>query len=961
MRKIVFTCFLIFFGSIGISLLLIPKEVELIYMQFKDKRYDEVKAGYEELLDSNNLSSKIVYPLMETYKALGEYDRAVDLLEQYLDQNPNNVEVHYILNSMYHDFQQNEKYFASLISLGQIQMDPIILNKLFIEYVKNENYPKVIETLKKLVEMKSSDINYMSSLAYFQANAGDLANSMNTLLQINQFHAESMSLKDKKMLFSLLIENERTEFALALAKEWFNKKGIENEVIHFSQWLLNENRAKLSLAILKNVSQEINQNPELLRIYVHSEILAGERGAAFSRLQSCHGQGVLSEELIPLYIELALEHKKYDVAKAAIFSCEPILLSNWLRMKIVDSALESSDENWLKQFLSYVENDWLEKHPLVSAKIAFANQKYVDARRYISQLTQGYRLTLNEKLSLAKLLVQLKQLDDASVILKEVVNNPSIPEMYFRDIAILLLTTEQFIQGHAIYNSLNNINIESLSVAIGWALLSAKNGEFEKVSHWLVKDPYIDQQSLLDLYLISQEAKHTALALLCARRMFKNSETNINRHYLVHALLEHAPQDQISVNEALDHLSELDIKDSKTEYLYVKALTLANNKKALSEHWINLLENHNLLPEKKTEIVYNLLNIDCFTCVLPYLHDYARTKNGEWVFLYADTAIKAGETALAINILKQFSYSSHANEKEKRMAAYRLLELDQKAEAISLLKSLIETGKWKKTDLQQLTYLLGPRPASSEKQWIIQQIDNTNSKMYEHWMPILFKIGEYKELIRRYEKSNKTTQEILFKEYIESLLKEHQHEKLAGLIKQEMAVTESIVRLERFVEIGYEIGNIQLTKIAWLKILDITPKHSAALRDLGLLAYSEKEYIPAYNYLDQYLSLKESDIEAYYFFGEVLNKLNRRAESDIVFHNIVAKLEKLTDLSYQNQSLKLLALARLDRIQQSKQIFVELVNMRSGDLKLLNDYIEILYEKGFYHQAEQLLATYSQR
>jgi len=952
MKAILFLSLFIVIVSIAISLLLIPSSSELTYMRYKDKEYDAVKMVYEDMIEENTWSAQVVFPLMQTYTALGQPERSIDLLEQYLRKEPNDIEASSLLSSLYERSQMYSDYLTSLETEKKLHLSEALLRKLIKEYEKTADYSGIIKTSKILVEKFKADTTDLIKLGYVQASKGQLVDASNTFLKANELSSRLLKLKDKKMLFSLLIDQGLSEKALQIATAWFKNKSIDQELVHFGQWLNQNKTPQYTIALLTNITNNINKNDKLLRVYISAEILSGARDKAFIHLQECKKEDLLPEDLVPLYIELALEHDKFEIAKSIALDCNPVILADWLRVKIIESALNYKDIEWIHNFLSHLDNSWLSKQPLLSIKIALAEGEKAKALKLVDYMMQKNKLNIVDKLSLVKLFVLTYQFERANHILKQNIKNPNIPVLYYRDLAYLYLQLDEIEAGLNFFTSLQDMQVVNNSANIGWALLAAKMGLYQQVITWLKKKPYVDEQTLKDLFFIAIKGKEAELALLSADRMFKYDSNKVNRKYLVQALMENNRS-----QEALIHIRKLDIHEENNESLYVKALLDSGKKEELARIWIKKLKNEKLSEKETTEILYNLLSIERYSQIIPYLYEYAEKKSGEWVFYYIDANLKIGRRKTAIESLVKYANSENIADKDRRKIGYKLLELNIKNEAIEIFKTLAAKASPEDSDIDQLLFLWGPRPERGALEWVEQRITITDTLEKHFWLKVLLNIGGERRVIKLVENNHNLKKSSLNSTYIEALLKSKQWFKLNKALQLNLDQIINIDTLIRYSQIAHELNNTEIVEKIWRKILSLSPNNQKSLRELGMIAFSKGEYENAIAYLKQYKSINENDIEVNYILAEALHTLNYNPEANLVFQQTLDQLEMLNNPSYSLRSLKMLMLARVDKIQQSKTLYEHLRKEKPDNLKLFNDYIAILYEKGLYQQAKEMLAA----
>src|SRR5713101_6712547 len=147
----VFFVVLIVMG-LGLSILLVPGKGELALIHFKDKEYEVARRSYEERLSSGNRSIDVVIPLTQLYLQFGEVEKAVQLMEEFVRDNPNDVGALQRLGKFFQYAERRQDYLKILERLAALDPTEDHLRELASTYNFTAQYEKQIQVLKILVE-----------------------------------------------------------------------------------------------------------------------------------------------------------------------------------------------------------------------------------------------------------------------------------------------------------------------------------------------------------------------------------------------------------------------------------------------------------------------------------------------------------------------------------------------------------------------------------------------------------------------------------------------------------------------------------------------------------------------------------------------------------------------------------------------------------------------------------------
>ncbi len=211
-------------GLLG-GYLVYPRPPELALMHYKNQQYTAARAEYENLLAKGDASANVVLPLSDLYLIYGEMGKAVELMEGFVEKNPDNLEARLRLSKYYQQTQRPHDYLGSLEKRAEAQPSEDALRHLSHLYNAEGRYRQQIEVLKRIVkdyEAKPSD--YLD-LAYLLAAEGEMVEAADFLRRMARKHPAAFDLRAREFLVSLFLDLGQYEDALTYLQGYGERGG----------------------------------------------------------------------------------------------------------------------------------------------------------------------------------------------------------------------------------------------------------------------------------------------------------------------------------------------------------------------------------------------------------------------------------------------------------------------------------------------------------------------------------------------------------------------------------------------------------------------------------------------------------------------------------------------------------------------------------------------------------------
>ncbi|GEM_PF-1787307 len=211
-------------GLIG-GYLVYPRPPELALMHYRNQQYTAARAEYENLLEKGDASANVVLPLSDLYLIYGEMDKAVKLMENFVQYNPDNIEARERLSKYYQQTQRPHDYLGSLEKRAEVQPSEQALRSLSQLYNAEGRYRQQIEVLKRIVQDYDAKPHDYLDLAYLLAAEGEMVEASEILRRLAREHPAFFDIRAREFLVSLSLDLGQYEEAITYLQGYAGRGG----------------------------------------------------------------------------------------------------------------------------------------------------------------------------------------------------------------------------------------------------------------------------------------------------------------------------------------------------------------------------------------------------------------------------------------------------------------------------------------------------------------------------------------------------------------------------------------------------------------------------------------------------------------------------------------------------------------------------------------------------------------
>jgi len=109
-----FTVAIIVLLSLGVSFTFIPSPIEQTLMHMKNREFELARYEFQEQFTAGDRSVGVSAPLTKIYTHFGELDKAIAVLQGFLEEYPQEYQANQLLADLYWDTQRTDDYIAPM-------------------------------------------------------------------------------------------------------------------------------------------------------------------------------------------------------------------------------------------------------------------------------------------------------------------------------------------------------------------------------------------------------------------------------------------------------------------------------------------------------------------------------------------------------------------------------------------------------------------------------------------------------------------------------------------------------------------------------------------------------------------------------------------------------------------------------------------------------------------------------
>lgn len=956
-------------AGIVVGVWLFPGENDVAGMKVRDYSYDKPEELYEARFNDGDHSAEVVQQLVRIHTSTGNIDRAIAVMEVYVNENPQDGEALKQLGTLYQYAQRYPDYMKILESRAAQGDDVVVLTEMAQLYSFFQQPDKQRETLQKLYKLEQgANAETTKSLVSFYNLERDFANVAALLEDLRARHPNDYDETMAVSHLNALLQQQKTAEALALVKGNLTEskfstasKATQIDMLHYQG---SVQLAEEALATVPDA--DVAASPELL----HSELLIllsqGKQDAAYHRLTSLQDAGKLPDMLLPdvLYLASARgDHERFErVSKTAGFG----QLSELQLADIYITASRNGQNGIERAIEKHVSNHAESNYPLMRTLILI-NERSPSRHARVRDLLATQQ---NEE-ALFKLAEFSAENGDANYARDAIAKLPEWEKLSPSQIAAL----------EALYLRLNDKTKAKELVAFASAngkvspnseiglRTAAATGDTDKLRAWHVAGGMNRNPALHDdLFFMASNNGHLQLALEIAnwqddpvksatgRRNVADVYTRLGRYDDALSLLEQdAPRNDADKRNRIFLASKLAAK-SPAQHQRLQGM---------ARQWFP-----GGSKATKEDITYALMNSGQPQTAQPYMKSMADSYAGEWNLAYADAAEKAGNIDEATQYRLRAAKDPNISPEVKLGLAYALADRGYRAEAETLLTELTKQPALKPQATEALAYIWGPRPTDAQLDWLIGEWQNARTPQEKTTLGeiIAGKIqpDNIEAKVAQYPALRSIPQ--VESDYLLFLATKQRLQPEIDAEAQVAKDSGDIRRLQKLGDIARANGDYKAARSAYDHTLAVQPEFAPALIGGTITAASQSDYTASDSYFERYLTsvgkadasthvLTPDTYQAYFAYAENTRRQDGIEKAKPYYEQARTFALEAPARTPETISVAAQSSAWLGEQEVSDTQFNDGFNAYPQNLVLRQDKAALLIEQKRYAEARQLLES----
>lgn len=950
--------------GIGVSFYLVPTKEEVAMMKVDGSGLIESQASYETQITVGNLSAEVVFPLVRIYLQNNELERAITLLEAYLEKNPDDIRALDRIATLYQYAGRQEDYAGVLERLNQLKDDPANLEKLSDIYNYRQEYEKQVEVLEKIIENQPDKTENYIRLGYVYRQMERYADAVAIIKRLFQLHPEAVNDEAMEIWAGSLVMQGRPDDAFALVVDWLSEhSGREQRlsVAKFANVFYVGSRPDLSLKLLEPHEAAAAGEPELTAAFVRAELATGQEKKAFDRMMGLYQNKALPDSLRELFLEVAIKSRNIEMVGMLVAGPEAQKLSEQRLLQIVDFYQQEQKFDQIEKLRTDIGAEKMAKLQVVDAVMALALGE-ADAKAKMETLVLQNNLAVYQAMALSQACANADFMELSRAFLESLSPYLQVKDPDLAALAGLFLVNDLEDEGLKLFEGFREKR-PSLFVDIGWVKLATAKGQEKEVVQWLNMraDDVINVPLLKDIYYIANDYGHHGIAVVASKRLYWRDPSDENQFVYANALVQNNQP-----VAAMEHLKELkdvgyDVGGLYLSTLYAAARQDPKYRGELLEYLEVELNQPETPKERKFAILQLMVQHGIASKYEPLARENALKGDKDWYYLYATMLKKAGKHKELKAFDREIAMRPGAPAEVKRRYAYNALADGNKEDALKLFAALAETSGPKSKDVQQLIYLWGPRPEEPQLNWLAHRAVNAPPSERDDWLEALYQAGGYEQLVAIVEKlpAEKRGDKVS-ERYMNALLLLGQEEKIEYEVARAVERTNDAEALEKLGDFAMANSLYTPAEAAYKKLEKLEPNNQKMLMNLGSIAFNRNDYAGAYGYFSRYNQAGGRDYRSYYYAGESLWKTTPGEGRDRVAAPFFTKALEAVKTEKQDKNARLIAaqsLFRLQRYAEAQAAMKSLVDDYPRETVLKADYALMLVTSKQYDNAKYYIQT----
>lgn len=802
------------------ALLIFPNIKTLTLMRYFNLEFTPSYQTYEKLYEEGDKTLSVINPLVKLNLDFANYNRAIELLEGFVNQNPDRVDILKWLSEIYLGSDMPNSYLDTLERIYKLEPSSHTARVLIEYYGFYGNTPKWVEWLTRVTTDFKGNPDEYEYLANYYASQGELEKALTFAKQ----SVEACDLLEKcgaggVLAVSILLHQNKNEEAFNFSRQFLNLKSGSFFTADIVILFVKAQDPQRGIQLLKTLSEEEKLKAENISATIYAYSATKDDQMIYGYLNHL----VTIHKLPPIefntWATLALtEEKDSNKFLQTLKSSDLSYLSDGTWMLLLEKAYVEKNGPLLDLISQRIPEEKLLLNPVLLYALEMARHSPPNPES-LSFYLRPDQLTLTDEES-AELAIVYHIYDLKALEKDELLRLPSFEAVPYP--LINRLSTQYIDLGIAEdgYNKLvllrDQLEDPPEALNISWIMLSTATGRINPVMNYLnVYSHNFTDTGLVQIYDAGALAKASEIQLKAAEILIERNPSFENQTLLANAWI--AEGETAKGIELLKRLYREEPNNPKVETGLLLGLAKIHNESSFDRNLFN-------------EVMRRLLS----------------------------------NKDLSKNDLRNLAYA---------LADEGLLD-----DASQLFFLLAQSAELNSEDMNMLLYLWSDKLSREQAEWLASIAAMSEGKEKGQILSLLA-TGGYPDLVIPLVSKNELNEEEIFTAYILALATLHRNEEIDSLLAEWLPQQGDIERLKNLGQILSGNALYEAAEPVYLKVFELAPSDKEALKELGNLYFNLGAYSVSYYYLSYYICLYEADPLSLFHYAEIYNRDGDRFHS----------------------------------------------------------------------------------
>lgn len=885
-------------AAIVLSFFFIPSKKEESLMYYYDKRYGEAYEHFKDLYQSGDHSLSVIMPLVWLSLNYAQDEKAIRILEEYVEKHPNDKQAREYLGTLYLDTNRPYDYLLNLEAIYKFDPDVKILRQREELYSQLGQRQARIKALNELIEKGAATIREYQELSYLYASDEELDKAILIAQKLlHEYPLKEMSDDTVSYLIGLFADYGEINISLSLARNFLYQNNNPNTILKFSSLLASRGNYFEALEILDLVPEKDKNLPVISATRIGLLLQIGEREKAYALLKSDWLNHTLWPKLTPDFITLASDYEPDDAFFRSLIEDEVIEeLNSDAAFSIALRAIRTQDVELIHLLQdSLKRGDWNGNKAAQFAIALVTRVATLEEETFFLSLYNIENFRDKEKVSLA----EIANLKGYSELAKEIIS--SIESFEAIDVTSLYtlaslysnlgLSDEGLKKLEAVRKPSEEIDADDYA----WLLLAASSHHTKEVEDFLNKHEGENPQVLKDIFDVAFRNEDLPFLLFMGEELMKESPGfESEKFYAVALLLNHRNE------EAFKLFGKLQAMGYPVDKAYFEALYLAS---------------------KEDKTLYPLLHAE---------------------------------------IIKQIRFQK-LSDNELREYAFLLEDIGYRKDALPIFLKLSKNKSYSDQDVQMLLYLWGEKLSSKQVKWVLRQLKETNYKEKGKWLKLLLDSKFPKEVLKLTDIEEIETDDDIREAYLESALLLHRSDLIREAVFKLILSENRLEKLIKLAWAAHYANLNELAEMVFEKAFTIDPRNREVIKGLALVSFFLGNNCLAKCYLNDFIDLFGADYLIFYTYGELLWREEYFCQALSFYNLTLEEINRLPEKKASEISVEVIkgiSLARVGLRNQAFELFENLLCKYKSQVSIYSDYANLQMDRRDFRAATRILLRY---